>query len=157
MTCYIPKSQPGKEVHSVPIKSSYFLISILSAQNAAVKTWGKALLEGKQVEAGQPVSPLGGCVRQDRVQHAAGRSGVFALVGWSKCCELSWPAVKGHNHQADSAQESSAGFPGWLSASSSGCCHQKKQLCLSLPFLQPALRAGFSWLCRQVSLGSDPI
>lgn len=37
MTCYIPKSQPGKEVHSVPIKSSYFLISILTAPNAVVK------------------------------------------------------------------------------------------------------------------------
>lgn len=43
MTCYIPESQPGKEVYSVPIKSSYFLICILTAQNVVVKIWENAL------------------------------------------------------------------------------------------------------------------
>lgn len=42
MTCYIPESQPCKEVYSVPVKSSYFLICILTAQNV-VKIWENAL------------------------------------------------------------------------------------------------------------------
>lgn len=62
MTCYIPKPQPGKEVHSVPMKSSYFLISILTAQNAVMKIWGKALSERKQMGAKQRVLLLGMCV-----------------------------------------------------------------------------------------------